>query len=205
MTRLRVVHAIEWWVLWFYLDIFGPDKRKDKDKDKDAEKPSDMLHDFIDNVLANAGMPGAYDELNKALAEAEKSINVDGPMAGMGPCGITPIPPATVPAVILANSSPPSPLLPFSTEMAISNVDLRPGSFDVFDFHPIEVARQLTLMDFELYRAIRPRELIGLAWNGKRKKIDSPNVSAMIKRFNRMSLWSSTLILGKYVHLCIYS
>ncbi|PRP81579.1 hypothetical protein PROFUN_01086 [Planoprotostelium fungivorum] len=59
----------------------------------------------------------------------------------------------------------------------------------VLDLDPQEVARQLTLIDYELCRAIRPKECLGLAWTKKDKLKRSPNLLAMIQGFNNVSRW----------------
>ncbi|KAH3762059.1 cell division control protein [Pelomyxa schiedti] len=53
---------------------------------------------------------------------------------------------------------------------------------------PKEIARQITIIEQNLFRAIKPWELIGLAWTKKDRSL-SPNVSAMIQHFNQISHW----------------
>ena len=52
------------------------------------------------------------------------------------------------------------------------------------DYHPKEIARQLTLIEANLYRSILPIECLGLQWSKKDAKAKAPNVLAMIDRFN---------------------
>ena len=59
------------------------------------------------------------------------------------------------------------------------------------------LARQLTLMEFDLFKAIAQTELHHKAWSESRQKQDAPNVLAMIDHFNRISYWVGTEILMK--------
>ncbi|EGD80856.1 hypothetical protein PTSG_01442 [Salpingoeca rosetta] len=65
----------------------------------------------------------------------------------------------------------------------------------VMTLHPIEVARQLTIIDSGLYRAIKPSELVGQQWNKADKESKSPNVLAFIRHFNHVSRWAIRTIL----------
>lgn len=63
------------------------------------------------------------------------------------------------------------------------------------DFDPTEVARQLTIIESELYRKIESKECLNQAWNKEDKLEKSPNIVAFIKRFNQVSSWVATEIV----------
>ena len=65
----------------------------------------------------------------------------------------------------------------------------QPEDFDPFCLEPLEFARQLTLVDHDLFRAIKPRELLSQNWNSSQKTQHAPNVTAVISRVNSISLW----------------
>eukprot|EP01117_Protostelium_nocturnum_P002738 TRINITY_DN1360_c0_g1_i1.p1 TRINITY_DN1360_c0_g1~~TRINITY_DN1360_c0_g1_i1.p1 ORF type:complete len:1498 (-),score=713.70 TRINITY_DN1360_c0_g1_i1:124-4617(-) len=59
----------------------------------------------------------------------------------------------------------------------------------------IEIARQLTAVDSEIFQSIAPAELLNQAWNKEKIQFRSPNVSDLIIRANKISFWIATLIL----------
>jgi hypothetical protein len=69
-----------------------------------------------------------------------------------------------------------------------------PGNF-LFVFSEEEIARQLTLVDFDIYRAIQPAELLNQAWNKPKYRHRAKNVLQTIARSNAMTLWVSSVIL----------
>eukprot|EP01099_Mayorella_cantabrigiensis_P002786 TRINITY_DN2238_c0_g1_i1.p1 TRINITY_DN2238_c0_g1~~TRINITY_DN2238_c0_g1_i1.p1 ORF type:complete len:767 (-),score=215.63 TRINITY_DN2238_c0_g1_i1:41-2341(-) len=81
---------------------------------------------------------------------------------------------------------PPAPKLP-------KNID-GPLTFD--DLDATELARQLTLLEHRLYKAIQPKELLHQAWSKKDKETRSPNVLSMIRMFNKISNWVCSEIVG---------
>lgn len=62
-------------------------------------------------------------------------------------------------------------------------------------FDAREVARQLTLIDAEMFRAIRLYELAGQAWNKKDAVTRAPNLTKLIQHTNRLSIWVASAIL----------
>jgi len=65
----------------------------------------------------------------------------------------------------------------------------------LLDIHPLEVARQLTLIEHNLYRTITPCECLRQRWTGKDKATLAPNIIALIDRFNKVSRWCCSEIV----------
>ncbi|GAM22694.1 hypothetical protein SAMD00019534_058690 [Acytostelium subglobosum LB1] len=69
-------------------------------------------------------------------------------------------------------------------------------SLTIFDVDEEEVARQLTLIDFEIFSSIKPSELLNQSWNKPKLRHRSPNVMLIINRFNEISQWVASIILS---------
>jgi len=64
------------------------------------------------------------------------------------------------------------------------------------DFDPMEIAGQLTLMEYKFLRCIHPKEYLNKAWSSPAKAEMAPNILNMIHRSNSIPLSFATLVLG---------
>ena len=68
--------------------------------------------------------------------------------------------------------------------------------FDIFNWDPKEISRQITLYTQYIYREINCQELLSGGWTKKDKMQKSPNVSKLIERFNKITQWIMEEILS---------
>ena len=68
---------------------------------------------------------------------------------------------------------------------------------DIRDISPIELARQLTLMRYAVFKDIRPCEFCNLAWTKKDAIRRAPNIVKVIKDFNHMGSLVTCTVLSQ--------
>ena len=88
---------------------------------------------------------------------------------------------------IIFTTPPPKPILPQNVTAQNQN--------SILTYHPLELARQLTLIEYRLYVAIKPAECLGQNWMSKKKEELAPNILAMISHFNYISNWISSEVV----------
>lgn len=130
-----------------------------------------VLGELWDHFLEEVVMPNEGHEVVKNLQKAARSMPKISP-------------PLLEDSVkIGAQSSPrtarreklPKSIVPKSKKFTLDELDA------------VELARQLTLMDYELFQKIRPSEFNNLSWTRKTKDTDAPNLLRMINRFNEVN------------------
>mmetsp|Transcript_7790 Transcript_7790/g.9650 ORF Transcript_7790/g.9650 Transcript_7790/m.9650 type:complete len:604 (+) Transcript_7790:463-2274(+) len=63
--------------------------------------------------------------------------------------------------------------------------------------NPSEVAKQLTIAEFDIFRSIKPSEFAHQNWCSEDKDKTAPNILRMINQFNSISNWAASEILKK--------
>ncbi|KAJ7855909.1 ras guanine nucleotide exchange factor domain-containing protein [Mycena olivaceomarginata] len=79
---------------------------------------------------------------------------------------------------------PPPPLVPKSSK-----------KLKLLDIDPLELARQLTIMESQLYQRIRPMECLQRAREQRTENID--NITVVIQTSNKIALWVAESVLSK--------
>ena len=117
--------------------------------------------------------PTLEKNLERAIATAEKlskSFNSDQPSASSSD---------------EQGEQAPKPILPPTRARALG----------ILDFHPQEFARQLTILEFELYCKIKPWEFLGLAWAKPNANQRAPHILDTIQWTNRITSFVASEIL----------
>eukprot|EP01080_Neovahlkampfia_damariscottae_P009407 gene9407-1615_t len=67
--------------------------------------------------------------------------------------------------------------------------------FNILEWSSDELAKQLTIIETELFKNIEPKECFGLGWSKPNKLDLAPNIVAITDRFNYVSHWVKYIIL----------
>lgn len=87
------------------------------------------------------------------------------------------------PAILQHRQQPRSPVIPHTPSLRVRDIDCG------------ELARQMSLIDFSIFRQIDHSELLHKSWMKKEKEIRAPNVLKLIERFNNISYWVTSEIV----------
>ncbi|VDP30304.1 unnamed protein product [Soboliphyme baturini] len=81
-----------------------------------------------------------------------------------------------------------------------------PEEFDLMTLHPVEIARQITLIEFDLYRAVKPIELVGAAWTKKDKDKRSPQLMKLIQHSTKVyNIGERVAVMNRIVEImCVF-
>eukprot|EP01132_Coremiostelium_polycephalum_P002360 gene2360-2911_t len=71
----------------------------------------------------------------------------------------------------------------------------KPQFTDILNIPADEIAKQLTLIEFDIYSKIQTNEFINQAWAKEKTRHLAPNIRAAIDRFNLVTKWVCTIIL----------
>lgn len=53
----------------------------------------------------------------------------------------------------------------------------------------------MTLIEYEFFRKIEPKECLNQSWNKSNKEEIAPHIVALIDRFNKLSRWTVTTVV----------
>eukprot|EP00002_Diphylleia_rotans_P008724 TRINITY_DN1872_c0_g1_i1.p1 TRINITY_DN1872_c0_g1~~TRINITY_DN1872_c0_g1_i1.p1 ORF type:complete len:728 (-),score=130.63 TRINITY_DN1872_c0_g1_i1:227-2410(-) len=130
------------------------------------KKCYDVLNHFVDTILVKDGYANISKQLSVLLSKKADSTSQQRDYRGL-----------------LSSPEPKVPKNVFSPTLEYTDVDEE------------EIARQLTLVDFALFAAIQPSELLNQAWTKPKLKHRCPNLLRLIQRFNDLSAWVASSIL----------
>jgi son of sevenless-like protein len=87
--------------------------------------------------------------------------------------------------------------LMFSTPAPKPKIPRRQVIKSLLHVPALETARQMTLIEFEIFSRIKPEELLEKAWTRDDKEKVSPNVMTLVTRFNQAVQWMVTQVVSE--------
>ncbi|CRK24353.1 hypothetical protein BN1723_013268, partial [Verticillium longisporum] len=158
-VRLRVYNVFKGWLETHWRD----------DTDREA---LGLIQPFAEQKLA-AALPSA----GRRLLELAERVSSEGSLvprhvSSMGKTN------TSIAQYVPADTPHPAPNITKSQLNALVNWKNGGNSPSILDFDPLEVARQLTIKQMNIFCAILPEELLASQWM-KNSGVDAPNVKAM--------------------------
>ncbi|GAA5911589.1 hypothetical protein JCM6882_008046 [Rhodosporidiobolus microsporus] len=134
-----------------------------------------MDHEDLDPVLLQRIREFALNTMTEKGQSLQICKSVDERLQGAAPRTIGNLAPGALP----------QPIVPRNLK-----------KFKLTDLEPLELARQLTIMDSRLFQRITPQECLSKAWP-KEFGNEAPNISAMIDMSNAVTRWVTETILAQ--------
>ncbi|KAI7871657.1 ras guanine nucleotide exchange factor domain-containing protein [Spinellus fusiger] len=131
----------------------------------------DRLSEFIELRIRNT-LSFSSDQLERLIIKRKEAFSHGG-----------------LKRMVLTLPDPPEPILPRNRK-----------KFRLLDIDTLEMARQLTIMDFKLYSSIRPVECLDKAWSRDPNEEEgnvAVNIRASIEYCNQVTSWVSDAILSQ--------
>jgi son of sevenless-like protein len=92
---------------------------------------------------------------------------------------------------LMFDKKPPKPIYPNNFKIFLN------PNFNYMEWDSVEIARQLTIIDSDLFRRIRPQECLSGAWAKTKKYILAPNIAGLTDRWNLTTAWVSTTVMSE--------
>nr|XP_049706995.1 protein son of sevenless isoform X2 [Helicoverpa armigera] len=167
-VKFRVINVLRHWVDQHFYDF--------------EREPAllDKLREFLESVDGKP-MKKWVQSVLKTLQRKSQPSDTDSIASGaVGPLGLAPV-------SHVFDRLPPAPLRHVA--------DPERCAWHPLALHPLELARQLTLLEFHLYRQVKPSELVGAVWTKKDKEKTSPNLLRIIKHTTNFTRWMEKWIV----------
>ena len=188
----RIVNFVKIWVEnYYHLDFHEHSNRE-------------ALEMFIEGIEEEKLQAMLKTHINRKVASSNSHVKVLYIQKTEGQQG-------TQVKVVIGGPNAPKPILPKSLRKSDYKSDIRGlasmdrlGStqslrsqksidelvgFKFADLDPLEVARQITVIEFELFCNIKPREFLDLGWMKEDKEVRAPNILRMAHWSNHVIHW----------------
>ncbi|KAJ3293067.1 hypothetical protein HK104_004763 [Borealophlyctis nickersoniae] len=178
---LRVVNTFRSWLEQFWSDFVDDPTLLEKVTAFADRMKDDNLSSVLKSVITRKLTPSDAPQISKSLAPPPKPLlpkvlakRYSHETAARG----------------LGHERPSSmgPWAPFA-KSKLSDLSEETIKLKLTDIEPLELARQITLIEFNLFKAIKPRELLDLAWMKDDKETRAPNITCMSRWSNHMIHW----------------
>jgi hypothetical protein len=77
---------------------------------------------------------------------------------------------------------------------SLKSLQTTPTFMNFMEASELEIAQQITLIEFSIFSKLKPSELLDQAWTKQNQRYRSPRLIALIERANVLSYWVSTMV-----------